>query len=209
MQFGSYLTETKDFLATKIRETDNAEKSFLGEKEIKNPEKSFLNVNETQNTDKPYVSTYEERLQQTPKNCELGQWMGERGESTYVSRDPEVQKLLNGAKGIKYKDAIPDFSKVAICKVEIDNMSGSRYQNFKQCDEACAERFNKDGFLEKTDWTPRDVAKFREEKDYTCHECNDMKTCQLIPTLINEKFGHLGGVSECNKCNKTGVIFDE
>ena len=202
MQFGSYLTETRDFLAAKTRETDNAEKSFLGEKEIKNPEKSFLNVNETQNTDKPYVSTYEERLQQTPKNCELGQWTGERGESTYVSRDPEVQKLLNGAKGIKYKDAIPDFSKVAICKVEIEGMSVEREKNnYKLCDEAAAKIFNEQKKFGRSDWCAEDIAQFRADKNYTWHECNDMKTCLLVPTDVNGKFKHLGGVAEIKRLN--------
>ena len=115
----------------------------------------------------------------------------------------------NNTLGVKYKNAVPDFSPYSFVEVEIANMSGDRYLNFKQCDEECAEMFNRDGFLNKTDWTPRDVAHFRDEKHYSWHECIDMKTCQLIPTLINEKFGHLGGVSECNKCNKTGVIFDE
>ena len=40
---------------------------------------------------------------------------------------------------------------------------------------------------------------------------NDMKTCDLIPQKINDYFGHLGGVSECRKCEQMtdGGDFDE
>ena len=33
---------------------------------------------------------------------------------------------------------------------------------------------------------------------YTWHECNDMITMQLIPSVINDYFGHMGGVGEIN-----------
>ena len=43
-----------------------------------------------------------------------------------------------------------------------------------------------------------------------------MKTCQLVPTEINDYFGHLGGVGECNRAGRVGdtnkkqeVSFDE
>ena len=32
----------------------------------------------------------------------------------------------------------------------------------------------------------------------TWHELNDVKTIQLVPTEVNGKFGHLGGVREIN-----------
>ena len=79
-------------------------------------------------------------------------------------------------------------------------MTGKRHGkggNFEQCDEKCAEQWNKEGKDGKTDWTARDVQKWREENSYSWHERNDMKTCDLIPTEVNDYFGHLGGVAEC------------
>ena len=39
-----------------------------------------------------------------------------------------------------------------------------------------------------------------------------MKTCDLIPTEVNDYFGHLGGVAECKKRDTgelSGGEFDE
>lgn len=41
-----------------------------------------------------------------------------------------------------------------------------------------------------------DIADIREELKLTWHELNDGKTMQLVPSEINSKFGHLGGVGE-------------
>ena len=118
-------------------------------------------------------------------------------------------------EGIEYKNGIPDFSKCSACTVEIDNMGSTRYGedgNFAQCDAKAAEQWNKEGRDGKTDWTARDVKKWREENGYSWHERNDMKTCDLIPTKVNDYFGHLGGVAECKKRDaeqNDGGEFDE
>lgn len=57
--------------------------------------------------------------------------------------------------------------------------------NFEQVDQKCAEQWNKESRDGKTDWTARDVANWRCKKEYSWHECNNIKTCQLIPTEIN------------------------
>ncbi|MBQ2801596.1 MAG: HNH endonuclease [Lachnospiraceae bacterium] len=161
-----------------------------------------------------YFSTYEERLKQTPKeDSERGEWEGERGESKFIPNDQEVKDILAGygLDGITYKDGIPDFSNVSESTVEIDNMTENRAENFKQCDEKCAEQWNKEACDGRTDWTARDVAHWRKETGYSWHERNDMKTCDLVPTKINDYFGHLGGVSECRKRDEAneGGDFDE
>ena len=46
--------------------------------------------------------------------------------------------------------------------------------------------------------TARDIEKYRSKNKLTWHELNDVKTVQLVPTEINGKFGHLGGVGEIN-----------
>ena len=152
-----------------------------------------------------YPSTYEDRINQTPKEIsDRGIWTGERGESKYIPTDKEILEILAkyGLNGIEYRDGIPDFSGCSEATVTIDNMSENRYGkggNFEQCDQKCADQWNKEGRDGKNDWTARDVANWRKENGYTWHERNDMKTCDLIPTKINDYFGHLGGVGECKR----------
>ncbi|RKW06826.1 HNH endonuclease [Streptococcus sanguinis] len=43
------------------------------------------------------------------------------------------------------------------------------------------------------------MTKLRKQGKFTWHELNDMKTMQLIPSILNSKFGHLGGVAEVKK----------
>lgn len=145
---------------------------------------------ETDNVEAKYASTYEERLQQTPKNN--GHWDGERGESKFYSNNEEANSYLReaGTDGIEYEDCIPDFSEVSKGDVKIDAMSEARSKNFKQADQKLAD---------EKGCTPREVAEWREENGYTWHECNDKQTCQKIPSSVNKTFGHLGGVSECKK----------
>ena len=161
-----------------------------------------------------YLSSYEERIQQTPREGERGEWEGIRGESKYIPLDEKIKELLSkyGMDGVDYRDGIPDFSKCSEATVEIDNMSEKRTGpcgNFEQCDQKCAERWNEEGKDGKTDWTARDVANWRRENGYSWHECNDRKTCQLVPTEINDYFGHFGGVGECKKANAQEDEFDE
>lgn len=161
-----------------------------------------------------YYSTYEERLNQTPaEKSDRGEWSGERGESDYTPSDEEIKDILTkyGKESITYHDGIPDFSEVSESTVEIDNMTEDRAENFRQCDEKCAEQRNKEARDGRNDWTARDVKEWRQANGYTWHERNDMKTCDLIPTQVNAYFGHLGGVSECRKrdAENGGNDFDE
>ena len=162
-----------------------------------------------------YYSTYKERLDQTPTE-RFGTWQGERGESKFIPNDEEMQKLLEifGIDGIVYEDGIPDFSPCAAETVEIDHMGvhrenkGGEVGNFQQCDEKCAEKWNAEAKDGKTDWTAADVKNWRASHNYTWHEQNDTKTCDLIPTSVNAYFGHLGGVGECKKRDQTDSMED-
>lgn len=164
----------------------------------------------------PFLSSYKERIDQTPREGDRGEWTGERGESKYIPSSEEMKELLArfGLDGIEYKDGVPDFSKCSACTVEIDNMTEHRTEpggNFEQCDAKCAEQWNKEAKDGKTDWTPRDVANWRRANGYSWHERNDMKTCDLVPTAVNDYFGHLGGVAECKKrdAQNDGGDFDD
>lgn len=162
-----------------------------------------------------YYSTYEERIKQTPReNSERGDWSGERGESEFTPNSKEIKEILEkyGIYGISYKDGIPDFFEVSESTVQIENMTENRAENFKQCDEKCSEEWNQEGRGGRADWTARDVKVWRQENGYSWHERNDMKTCDLVPTKVNDYAGHLGGVSECKKRDLSesgGSDFDE
>lgn len=161
------------------------------------------------------LSSYDERLKNTPLEGERGHWEGERGESTYIPAEgSEIKDILDKHEqdGVNYKDGIPDFSPFSESTVEIDNMTDRRLGkdgNFDQADQKCAEQWNNEGRDGKVDWTKEDVQQWREDNGYSWHECNDRKTCQLIPTEVNDYFGHLGGVAECKKANQEGSKFDE
>jgi NAD+--asparagine ADP-ribosyltransferase len=46
--------------------------------------------------------------------------------------------------------------------------------------------------------TIKEVENYRKINKLTWHELNDGKIMQLVPTEINKRFGHLGGVGEIN-----------
>lgn len=126
----------------------------------------------------------------------------------------QVTKNLNeaGIKGIEYKNGVPDFSPVAKAQIEVDYMLGgkgpkgnvARGYNFEQANERLADKFNKlpelahQFGMESGEITARDIEKYRVRNKLTWHELNDGVTMQLVPTEINAKFGHLGGVGEIN-----------
>lgn len=172
----------------------------------------------TEAKESDYPSTYGERLTQTPNETgERGVWTGNRGESKFMPNDKEMQDTLKkfGLDGIMYKDAIPDFSKCSACTVEIPHMTENRQgagNNFDQCDHKCAGQWNQECRDGRNDWVASDVREWRSANGYSWHERNDMKTCDLIPTKVNDYFGHLGGVGECRRRDAVtdfGGEFDE
>jgi RHS repeat-associated protein len=143
------------------------------------------------------LETYEEvqyyrRLSKTPKiDSPLGQWTGDRGESKFIPSDPKMKAFLKqyGLDGITYKNGVPDFTPFAETQVTLFNMHGGDYGrkfNFPEADK-----------LAGPGHTLADIEATKGIK-YTWHECNDMKTMQLIPFDINDYFDHFGGVGEIN-----------
>ena len=189
----------------KWKHYQNSQKYFDRAKELKSFADNIRGLVDKANeiTETPekidYNSTYEERLSQTPVNN--GFWKGERGESRFCSENQEANSYLNKSKvdGINYQNAIPDFSIVSKGDVKISEMSENRVKNFKQADIQLA---NQKGC------TPREVSDWRERNSYTWHECNDLETCQKIPSCVNSAFGHFGGVGEYKKQMKESE-FDE
>jgi hypothetical protein len=134
-------------------------------------------------------STYEARLGQTPINN--GHWDGPRGESLWTSDNPDVNRYLHdaGVNGIEYHNGYPDFGPVSKGQVEIPNMTTNRDANFRASDIALAEQWGV---------TRKDVEIWRKTNGYTWHEEPDLKTMQLVPSIVNNRLGHIGGIGELN-----------
>lgn len=155
----------------------------------------------------PY-STYKQRIAQTPKDGNGGRWSGKRGESDFILDQPLDCDGVQIPK-ITYKNCVPDFSGYQIAKVDIASMTNSRSLNFKQADELLSKLWTKIKHQGKT-WTARDIELYRTQHRLTWHEMNNMETMQLVPTDLNARFGHLGGVGEYNAmiAGKGGGDFD-
>ncbi|MBZ6023545.1 HNH endonuclease [Bacillus cereus] len=165
-----------------------------------------------------FASSYESRINQTPAQINPKiEFEGIRGESLSTLKpppDPKLKSILDeaGIKGIQYKNGVPNFSPVSKAQVEINHMVGgtggngsaARRLNFTQADEKLAEQLNNSPELarkfglESGEITWKQIEKYRRAHKLTWHELNDVKTVQLVPTEINSKFGHLGGVGEIN-----------
>ena len=113
-----------------------------------------------------------------------------------------------GLDGIKYNACEPDFSPVSVDSVKIDNMSSDLIANKNIAYKQFAEKWSSEGFQGKTDWTPRDVEKYKKDNNLDFHECGDMKTCQLVPHEIHSYFKHAAGRCACKIIEKGGMAFD-
>ena len=140
---------------------------------------------------------------------ENGTWDGEKGNSVWkpdINHKPESKSdsdynnpdkqtmgeilLEEGIDGITFKDGEPDFSEVSKGTVEIGDFTDSRPSNFAQADIELAKQRG---------CTPEEIKEWRKENGYTWHECNDMKTMQLVPHKIHANVPHSGGISEYKK----------
>ncbi len=148
-----------------------------------------------------YLRSMTERLEQALGS--EGKWVADGDKLKFVPDDEKALGELKkrGLDGIKYdKYAEPDFSPVAKETVEIDNMTSIRRgagRNFEQADSACAKAWNEKAMDGRTDWTARDVERWREKHKYSWHERSDMKTMDLVPSDVHDACKHYGGCSEC------------
>lgn len=163
-----------------------------------------------------------------------GKWVGgPRGNAEFIPNEnteaglKAKEKLAEyGQDGIRYKNGEPDFSKCSEATVTIDNMTENRDDymgadgtikqgNFTKADIKCSEKWNAEAKDGKSDWTARDVKKWRDENNCTWHERCDTKTMDLISRDIHNTkdpiFTHSGGVSECRVRDavNAGGEFDE
>ncbi len=134
---------------------------------------------------------------------ENGEWTSERGDSKWCPDRGYIPQKTNpegkswgvilkeyGIDGIEYKNGEPDFSCISKGTVEIRGFCEDRADNFDKADIEQAKRCG---------CSPEEIKKWRKENGYTWHECKDMKTMQIVPSVIHNNMSHSGGISEVKK----------
>lgn len=147
-----------------------------------------------------------------------GKWLGEKGNSDWIPDNNSIPKKYNevnhtmgeildeyGKDRIPFKDGYPDFSEFSISTVEIENFTDARPKNFAQADRLTTEKWNEEKKFGKDNWKPSDVEAYRTDNSYSWHECEDMKTLQLVPREVHANVPHDGGVSAYKKASKEHV----
>lgn len=86
-------------------------------------------------------SSYSQRFNQTPNST--GTWLGEREESAFMPNDSVAKNIIEevGLDGIKYENAIPDFSPMSKAEFQIEVMTSNRTANFVKADEILAKQW--------------------------------------------------------------------
>ena len=166
------------------------------------------------NTDKLKEGNLYNDVNGSPRRPENnGKWSGEAGNSKWIpdgdyippekSKNPDKpysnpdnltwKEILNkyGIAGVSFKNGFPDFSEISKGTVEIDGFetggNTEKNRNFKKADIELAKQKN---------CSPEDVKKWREENNYTWHECEDKKTMQKVPNEVHANVPHDGGRSQ-------------
>lgn len=134
---------------------------------------------------------------------EGGSWEGDRGESIWTPEEDSIPQKSNPEnktwkeisdehqfKGILFIDGEPQFEELIKANVEIEGFSEFRADNFAKADIELAKELN---------ISPREVREWRKENGYTWHECRDMKTMQLVPSIVHNNIPHSGGIAEIKK----------
>lgn len=151
----------------------------------------------------PYYTDKVDRLNNCP--VEESFISGKRGDGLAVPRqDTETGRKASallegfGLKGIEYKNGFPVFKPVAHDAVEI-SMTKDLYINYKNAYLGFAEKWSSENRDGNSDWKVSEVKAYIKEHGLTIHECEDRKTCQLVPTAIHQSFRHIGGREECKQ----------
>ncbi|MDQ0393181.1 HNH endonuclease [Labrys monachus] len=137
-----------------------------------------------------------------------GTWIsGERGNGSFLSNNPAARAATNG-RGVEYIDGSGKFDPHSLADVELENMSADRDINFDNGDllisknPALIEKLGIQAKNKSVGVTPRDVEIWRKANGYTWHEHHNLRTLQLIPSVINNNHPHFGGVGEINAARR-------
>lgn len=131
------------------------------------------------------------RIDVTPVNDV--EWSGLRGQSFCKPQSVEVQELLakHGEIGIQYSlKGEPDFSKVAVAKVRISDMTEDMGHDYNS---AIKKLLDTDFAKNNNITTPGEMRSYMKEHELTIHEGADGVTEYLIERKIHQTFRHYGG----------------
>lgn len=187
-----------------VKADEQEYKKFITENDLNSSE--GLSQTESEQTQQDIQGKDEGFSRQIPSKN--GHWEGEPGNSkwcpdrehTPLKYNPENKtwgEILDehGIDGIEFNEGEPDFSPVAEETVEIEDYSDDRDENYDAADETLADKWNAEAKDGKTDWTKEDIAQYRKDNELSWHECDDMKTMQLVPREIHLNVPHAGGIS--------------
>ena len=148
-----------------------------------------------------HAVSHENRIAQTPTTNVI--WSGKRGMSRCYPTDANSQALLAqyNRSYVSYNlSGEPDFRPFAEATIKISNMSSDRSKNFRSADEKLlSTKYAKEHGLT----TIAEVREYRQKNNLTYHENSDSVTIDLVPTEINRRYGHSGGVAERKELEKT------
>lgn len=141
-----------------------------------------------------HVKSRDSRIAQTPMSNV--QWSGQRGASRCYPTDMETQTFLGkyGREYVSYDlSGEPNFSPFETTHVRISNMSNNRQLNFSSAGKRTLQT---EWAKQNNIYTLSELNDYMSKHELTWHECSDGVTLRLVPTKINARFGHSGGVSE-------------
>ncbi|MEO8378058.1 MAG: HNH endonuclease, partial [Acidobacteriota bacterium] len=117
-----------------------------------------------------------------------GSWIGEVGNSGWVSEIPEIN-AITGGKAVPFRNNFPDFSEWAVDRVLLSKLV-SHTADFAEADRLYAASR---GWLKASgEANAAMAARHRVENRLTWHHVEDKTTMQLVPASLN-RVPHLGG----------------
>lgn len=149
----------------------------------------------------PYYTDKSERLAHCPVAERFvsgvrGEGMAHADTTTPVGLEASKQLEARGLEGIVFKKGYPDFSPVAVDSVKIP-MTSVRADNFKLMHKELAAKWSAEAKDGNPSWTCKQVKAYIKANNLVRHECEDGKTCMLVPAAIHNAFRHTGGHAEC------------
>ena len=149
----------------------------------------------------PYYTDKAERI----KNCPVeerfvpsarGEGMAHADRSTPTGLEANKQLEARGLEGIVFRKGFPDFSPVAVDSVTIP-MTSDRKENYRLMHRELAAKWSAEAKDGNPSWTAKKVKEYIKQNNLERHECEDGKTCMLVPSAIHDAFRHVGGRAEC------------
>ena len=149
----------------------------------------------------PYYTDKAERIKNCPVEdrfvpSDRGEGMAHANLNTPTGLEATRQLEARGLEGIVFRKGFPDFSPVAVDSVTIP-MTSDRMENYRLMHRELAAKWSAEAKDGNPSWTAKGVKEYIKQNKLERHECEDGKTCMLVPSAIHDAFRHIGGRAEC------------